>query len=524
MCFATLISLSFYFLYINGVLSESASEGLPTTEITQPSLPRRSTASILFSCVVTLNLALYTALNLNIENCGKWYIRVPKKLIWVAVAAVAPEWIMWTAIQQRRVANDIRKKIHIIHKDLAKEEGRDEPKQWSLSMAFFAVSGGFQVGGHEWMTIDGKILTPEGVLLLAEKGFLIHVDEKIVDDKSKRDGLANFLILLQIFWIFTQVFARIAWRLPVTLLEWNTVAHVICALVLFCFWWPKPIDVFYPEMIEIVDPGIMAVLSERSPFNDIHNFHRQGPKSRKCSVDSVHDEQSRIKTENELKHFGLKSTFPNPDGSEVNLTRGEISNTWTGKDEETKFLALHKAHQSKGQVWLLPGQCWGNLSWKAIQPVHLEEARLLKLEKLGDIESSQEYRDAKNWEANPKEGWEREPGRVYLRRSIPNRLYEDVGSRNIHPFACLLIFSLIYGGIQAVPWNENFSSVIEQWLWRLGCCAISASGLVIWVSVAVLCTPPAVLYYLESHCPFVPGRLRSYIFTISFVFIYRRVC
>ena len=483
MWFVTLISLSF--CYINGVLSETVGT-VPgdITETTQPSLNRRSTANILFSCVITLNLALYTSLNLNIENCGKWYIRVPKKFKWVALGAIFPEWIMWTAIQQRRVANDIRKKIHIINKDLAKNRGQDEPQRWSLSTAFFATSGGFQVRGNEWMTIDGKILTPDGVLLLAEKGFFMDVDENSIVDKSKRDGLANFLILLQILWIFSQLFARIAWKLPVTLLEWNTIAHVICSLVLFCFWWPKPIDVYYPIVIDITDPYIMAVLSEKSPFNKKHNFHRQGPESRNNSVDSVKHEQSRIETENQFKRFNLKNVFPKRDGREVDHLGGEILNTWTeGLDNEAKFLALHKAHQPKGLVWLLPGQYWSNSSWRAKQPVHLEEARLLKLEKLNNIETQQEYKDAKNWEAKPKDRWERVPGEVYLRKSIPNRLYEEVGSRHIHPFASLLIFSAIYGGIQAAAWNEPFPTVVEQWLWRLGCGTVSASGLVIWVSV-----------------------------------------
>lgn len=39
-------------------------------------------------------------------------------------------------------------------------------------------------------------------------------------------------------------------RIPISLLELNTVGHAICAVLVYILWWEKPFEVDYPTMIQ----------------------------------------------------------------------------------------------------------------------------------------------------------------------------------------------------------------------------------------------------------------------------------
>jgi hypothetical protein len=69
-------------------------------------------------------------------------------------------------------------------------------------------------------------ITARGMALLAKCGHLPKILEGDIADKSKANNLAKFLVVLQASWMLLQVLARLIVRLPVTLLEVNTVAHV----------------------------------------------------------------------------------------------------------------------------------------------------------------------------------------------------------------------------------------------------------------------------------------------------------
>jgi len=78
--------------------------------------------------------------------------------------------------------------------------------KWSFVHSFYAILGGFAFDLDE---TDSQLLslpagrshrltvTPIGVLLLAECGLLPPVTAKNIEDKSKADGVAKALILLQ---------------------------------------------------------------------------------------------------------------------------------------------------------------------------------------------------------------------------------------------------------------------------------------------------------------------------------------
>lgn len=93
------------------------------------------------------------------------------------------------------------------------------------------------------------VLTPQGVILLARCGYLPDINPDDIRDKSKSDGLAKALVILQASWMLIQTVSRKVVGLPVSLLEVNTVAHVFCAFVVYVLWWKKPREVREPTVL-----------------------------------------------------------------------------------------------------------------------------------------------------------------------------------------------------------------------------------------------------------------------------------
>lgn len=92
-------------------------------------------------------------------------------------------------------------------------------------------------------------LTAHGVLLLAKCGLLPDIDILEIKDKSKTDGLAKTLVLLQATWMLAQTAGRLATHIPTSLLEVNTIGHILCAFVIYLLWWNKPREIHEPTIL-----------------------------------------------------------------------------------------------------------------------------------------------------------------------------------------------------------------------------------------------------------------------------------
>lgn len=157
-----------------------------------------------------------------------------------------------------------------------------------MSDSFFTNMGGFVIEtepkhpeqreflrGSPTLTLSSK-----GVLFLAQHGLLPDVRRGFIDDKSKADFLGKSLAILQALWIVIQCIGRLVARLPLTLLEIITLGHVFCALVMYSFWWHKPLDIKTPWAI--VHPQIRqmaAYLTYDSDFiqRSRHSSRNRGP-------------------------------------------------------------------------------------------------------------------------------------------------------------------------------------------------------------------------------------------------------
>lgn len=154
---------------------------------------------------------------------------------------------------------------------------------WTMVHSFYAGMGGFFIeadvssadGGLPFIPGSQRlILSARGVAFLARCGHLPNIQEDDIADKSKADGLAKFLVCIQVGWMLVQVVARVALGLPVTLLEVNILGHVLCALVIYILWWHKLRLVYEPTKLEgdWVEPlcAYMYMSSQVSGWGSTH--------------------------------------------------------------------------------------------------------------------------------------------------------------------------------------------------------------------------------------------------------------
>ncbi|KIV84738.1 hypothetical protein PV11_00498 [Exophiala sideris] len=239
----------------------------------------RGTFELLRSCLITLSLCVYTAVHLNVPSTttkGKLLVAQVK---WILCGMFAPELVVFTAWSQWVSARELMRTVQQCNKGLDRSTQYPE---WSMKHSFFAQMGGFAIDtkNHAEEYIPGSplvYLTANGAAILARQGRLPQVTEQFISDKSKANSLAKILVVIQAGWLIVECIGRAVAGLPITLLELNTVAHVVCALIMYALWWHKPLNISDPIVIkgDWVHPfcAVMWMFSEISSQTE-HEFTR----------------------------------------------------------------------------------------------------------------------------------------------------------------------------------------------------------------------------------------------------------
>lgn len=310
----------------------------PVQNTTQPeqvgwqSAPNvRGTFDLLISCLVTLSLCAWTAYHPNVFETKSEWKRFTKRIVWMGIAVLAPEVVLWCAWDQWWVCKKLKEAVDRMgekafdgcggiqendesecegcdrledeerslqdygldllfeqgeagaggsqidamssdaptqptnrrfrlpklrlgkrKKDLEKlqKEGQKRVDTWTKEQAFFAVSGGFAVDASSFYPLPTLTLTPPALHFLARLGLLPKISAATVSDKSKADYAAKVLVCIQAGWFLVQCIARLAQRLPLTLLELHVLAHVGCAFGMYVLWIEKPYDVGAPILVQ----------------------------------------------------------------------------------------------------------------------------------------------------------------------------------------------------------------------------------------------------------------------------------
>lgn len=258
----------------------------------------RGTFTLVSSCLLTLTVCVYSAMHLNVPPPGESVLRYwLRNIRWALLGIFGPELVVFIAWKQYLSARAIAKssqngfnvskglslgsKIHgrrsvethfttspklYCMLNFAQEPVKrpsfyqDTPPPWTVVHGFYAGMGGFTFPPSNFTTnltteilkSDCKrlTLTARGVSLLADCNLLPSIKREFLEDKSKSDGLSKFIACAQAAWLIVQVIGRFAVGLQVTLLEINTLGHVLCALLIYVLWWHKPRMVLEPIMLD----------------------------------------------------------------------------------------------------------------------------------------------------------------------------------------------------------------------------------------------------------------------------------
>ena len=217
----------------------------------------RGTISLLASCLLTLARFVWSALHLNVPHqSSSNFDTCLRNFRWFLAGIYAPELVVFTAWRQwvsAKLLGDLVQKLYTVGPERVRgafdTTAEDAPAtasfnrkyKWTRVHDFFACTGGFALeieggvcSGSEEKTLaflpsscpSCLTLTARGIALLAECGHLPDIPEGVIVDKSKANDLAKAMVLIQASWMLLQTVGRLIAKLPVTLLEVNTVAHV----------------------------------------------------------------------------------------------------------------------------------------------------------------------------------------------------------------------------------------------------------------------------------------------------------
>ena len=225
----------------------------------------RGTSDILWSCLATILLCVWTVIHLPVPCCSRfedgkivpgepsrsrrnWIIR--SGIVPAVISVIAPEFLTFTAVKEAFEAWSIDRNF--------------TNADWTLTHAFFFNMGGFCLktpSGSRLQLDDAEQLSrvpsPEWLSELEK------VQEEHIDDHAKSNYLTKFITCGQTLWLVTQVVSRICQHQAVTLLEVSTVAYAACALTAYVAWWKKPQNPTVPLMISCSDEALPQASTDK---------------------------------------------------------------------------------------------------------------------------------------------------------------------------------------------------------------------------------------------------------------------
>ncbi|KAJ3774221.1 hypothetical protein FB446DRAFT_489980 [Lentinula raphanica] len=257
----------------------------------------RGTFDIVSTCFTTLLLCLWSAVHVDIPAHSGRLRGLWVRVGWIFIGLITPETLLFIAYRQWSIANDIldcantsnafpcsKNPCHyysrvpgsmVEHADTEQDASIYNKKHpWTMVHSYHAAMGGFvfdtkseegtkseflpesyQPSGH-------VVITPEGIqfLLKHKPELLPDLSIEEISDRNKGDSISKSVLVVQVSFFLIDCIARTAQGLPITLLEVTTVAHALCSLLAYLFWWSKPLNVDRPVFIRGKEAQEMCAL------------------------------------------------------------------------------------------------------------------------------------------------------------------------------------------------------------------------------------------------------------------------
>ncbi|KAK3988243.1 hypothetical protein QBC44DRAFT_382505 [Cladorrhinum sp. PSN332] len=495
----------------------------------------RGTFGILRSCIITLALCVYTAIHLNIpaatDKKRDIYLRKAK---WVAIAMLAPEFIVYVAWTQRQKVLEIH---HKVNEGIKKHQSRDSTQKrkhpWTMTHSWYAYMGGFVIDTtpkpHEDLIIEGSpkiTLRKYALFLLASKGWLPDLHKGDIEDKSKADGFAKLFAIVQSAWMLLQCIMRWSWGLHVTGLELNTLAHAVCALSIFGLWWDKPMDIQHPTVLqaEWTQPFAAYLWISRLPIlflpKDVRrpaktttgldgaaitkNWDGTGIESlwwflvdpSTLPPDSLQEPATQTMAWTAMSVFSTDKV-PTDEVRIFNWESGQYSSrTFSGSPSTGGLVTLSL---TSTELVVLPSFAIGFGARlpesEKLKPFEIDRALIVRWKIVWDWLHALQQDDASDKTFPPPAVDSGMTPLLRFRRARISEHHYDLwgciqfrvnnfngqeATTDENTLMSLFVFvicAVAYGGIHAAHWSHHFSSAIEQILWKVSCIYIPSFGI-----------------------------------------------
>lgn len=462
----------------------------------------RGTFNIVYTCIITLSLCVYTALHLNLCAEDSTVQRIVKKAQGTGRGLLMPEHQVVQSYGDWLEA-------HKLHKDWCDyfnvKKGSKEDRL-GIEGAFFVVMGGYSLGLDLSESIFPSILTPQGFMDLTKTGLINPeaIDKNQIRDKGKADALGKMLVLIQASWMLVQCVVRKFCGLPITLLELHTVMHILCAAVMYFFWWDKPLDATEPiSVIEDATLGMILSMScdEYRRFRfEAHPQHDGVKTGRVFIQDYSNDEVTEIPIDDVIENV----IFVSNDGSKsIPYDKPE---KWMPDGRSLVFRGGKDAFRSsgrlpKGTIAIFEGEKLvyeNNFSISCEPATEPLRRQLLTVKDLQNLQLMASAARSGGYDKYTEStlstimfkklythALTRPPLNMYNFNYISTlrAVYQDYSmywlAKPEH--RAFIPLTILYSVGHATAWNSYFPTPLERWLWRACCIMITITPAAIYV-------------------------------------------
>lgn len=228
----------------------------------------RSSWDIVWTCLTTIFACTWTILHQNVpaRHVSENQVTAFKLLTWT-MTVLAPELLFLMALDEFWDSRAMARRCNAAQESTdSSDSATGEPTSWlynrisALSEATHALDD-MQLYPlpARWTVAHCFCVKMNGVTLQTEDGWIFYVREdqivafieagvirncdftdRDISDRAKSDGFAKAFTIFQSTWVFVNIVARAGYNLPITPLEFSTLAYVACALMTYACWWNKP--------------------------------------------------------------------------------------------------------------------------------------------------------------------------------------------------------------------------------------------------------------------------------------------
>ena len=427
------------------------------------------------------------------------YIR---KTGWLLLGLFAPEMVVYAAWSQYKSASLLTNAMN----EFFEETHQPRKHTWTTVHSFYACMGGFVMDTADPFRetyvrdLPRASLGCRGVLFAVRHGgYIPDMSKADILDRSKADNLGKCLVCLQAGWAVVQCISRLVSHLPLTLLEVNTLGHVLCALLMYLFWLQKPLDVNEPTVLQgewtrpmcawlLISNSLSVGLKKRSMElsglcvypGDIREASHLTSCSPELTPDSASDGARKSITRSRPNTVTSESSLKNI------IVRAEKHIQPSLEDPNPSLICLQENEILSGTMFgprpnAKPRR--GDLITAVLPPrtVSLDRVAITRW-RLASVFVS-EHPNVLG--IDPIRGPPEEP-LVFHGIEFAGLLMIEVpdwpGLDQLHghttfAFAKLCAATTLYGGLHVGAWNSTFPSASEGLLWKMSSVLITGSGL-----------------------------------------------